>query len=54
VSDPSVIQFILLAIIFATGVMILLQATVRRAVWGGYIIPFLAATIAFAGTVLLR
>lgn len=52
-NDLSLLQFILLAIAFVSGVMIGLQATVRKAVWGGYLILFFGSTIAYAATVLL-
>lgn len=50
----SLLQFIFLSIAFVSGVMIGLQATVRRGVWSGYLIAFFASSIGFAGTVLLR
>lgn len=51
-TDLTTLQFILLAIAFVSGVMIGLQAAVRKAVWGVYLILFFASTIGFAATVL--
>lgn len=52
-NDLTTLQFILLAIAFISGVMIGLQATIRKAVWGVYLLLFFGSTIGFAATVLL-
>lgn len=49
----TALQFALLAIAFASGVMIGLQATVTKSVWTPYILAFLASSIGYAATVLL-
>jgi uncharacterized membrane protein YjjP (DUF1212 family) len=54
VNDLSTLQFILLAVAFVSGVMIGLQATIRKGVWGFYLLAFFASSIGFAATVLLR
>lgn len=46
----STLQFILGSIAFGTGIMIVLQAAVRRAVWTPYILAFLGCVIALAVT----
>lgn len=52
-NDLSTLQFILLALAFVSGVMIGLQAAIRKGVWGVYLLVFFASTIGYAATVLL-
>ena len=52
-NDPSLLQCILLAIAFVSGVMIGLQAAINKAVWGFYPIAFFGSVVGYAATVLL-
>lgn len=50
IRTASTLQFILGAVAFATGLMIVLQAAVRRGVWTPYILAFMGAIIGLAVT----
>lgn len=47
------ILFALLAVAFVSGVMIVLQAVIRKGVWSGYLLLFFASVIGAAAVELL-
>ena len=48
IQNLSNLEFVLLAIAFITGVMIGLQAVVRRGVWTPYLVLFFGSIVTFA------
>lgn len=50
ISNATTLQFILAAVAFVTGLMIVLQVVVRRWVWMPYILAFVGAIVGIGVT----
>ena len=48
IKEASTVQFIAALILAISGIMIVLQAVVRKWVWGGYVLAFLTSLVVLA------
>ena len=45
IREASTLQFVAMIVALISGIMIVLQAAVRRAVWNGYLLLFFGALV---------